>query len=75
MVARHHGHRQDRLVLVLRQVRERPEPGVEVGLARDHDRVPQLGRGAGDALARPHPRPVGRVVEAGAVRGAQLEHA
>ena len=73
LLARQDRHRQDRLVLVLGQVREELEARVEVGARGDRDRRP-LGRGgAGDPLAGPHPRPPRHLLDAGAVRRAQHE--
>ena len=66
-------HRQDRLVLVLRQVGEVLEARIEVRLGGDHHRRPLLGRGARDPLARPHPRALSHLLDAGPVGGAQHE--
>ena len=66
-------HGEDRLVLVLGQVREVLEARVEVRLRRDHHRRPRLGRRAGDPLARPHPRPLRHLLDARPVRRAQDE--
>ncbi len=67
------GNGEDRLVLVLAQVRKPLEPRVEVRLGRDHHRFALGCRHAGDALAGPHARDVRRVVDDRAVRRAQHE--
>ena len=72
-VPRHDGHGQDRLVLVLRQVRELLEACVEVRLRGDHHRS-ALGRGnPRDPLARAHPRRASQLLDARAERRAQHE--
>ena len=50
------GDGEDRLVLVLGQVLERPEARVEMRLLGDHHRLAAGGGRAGDPLAGPHPR-------------------
>ena len=73
LLAREDRHGEDRLVLVLRQVRERLEARVEVRLLREHDGRP-LGRGdAGDPFPGPHPRPSRHLVDPRAVRRPQDE--
>ena len=66
-------HGEDRLVLVLGQVRERLEPLVEVRLGRDHDRRALGGGGARDSLAGPHPRRARHLLDARPVRRPQQE--
>ena len=73
LAAREDRHGEDRLVLVLGQVREVLEPRVEVRPGGDHHRRPVLGRRARDALARPHPGPLGHLLDPRPVRGAQDE--
>ena len=64
---------EDRLVLVLGQVRERLEPRIEMRPRRDHDRRP-LGRGGTrDPVSSAHPRRARRVLDPGPVRRAQDE--
>ena len=67
------GHREDRLVLVLGEVRERLEALVQVCLRWDHHGRPRLGRRPGDALPRAHPRAAGHLLDPRAVRRAQHE--
>ena len=66
-------HREDRLVLVLRQVRERLEPLVEVRLGRDHHRLASSCGRTRDPLARAHPRPAGHLLDPRPVRRPQYE--
>ena len=73
LVAREDRHGEDRLVLVLRQVGERLEARVEVGLRRDHHRRPIGRRRAGDPLARPHARAPRHLLDARPVRRSQDE--
>ena len=70
-VARQDRHREDRLVLVLRQVREVLEARVEVRLRLEHHRRPRRGGRAGDAFAGSHARPARHLVDRRAVRRAQ----
>ena len=62
-VARQDRHGEDRLVLVLGQVREVLEARVEVRLRREHHRRARRRRRAGDSLARPHPRAARHLVD------------
>ena len=64
-------HGEDGLVLVLGQVRERLEALVQVRLGGDHDRRALRGGGAGDPVARLHPRRARHLLDAGAVRRPQ----
>ena len=73
LLAREDRDGEDRLVLVLGQVRERAEARVEVRLRGQHHRRALLGRDAGDPLARPQLRDAGHLVHAGAVRRAEDE--
>ena len=66
-------HGQDRLVLVLLQVRELLEARVEMRRGRDHHGGALGGGAAGDALADAHARAVGHLVDARPVRRAQHE--
>jgi hypothetical protein len=66
-------HGQNRLVLVLAQVRELLEARVEVCTGGNRDRRPLGGRGPGDPLARAHPRTARHLLDAGAVRRPQHE--
>jgi len=67
------GNGEDRLVLVLRQVRERLEALVQVRLRLDHHRLARRRRGARDPLARPHPRATGHLLDPRAEGRAQHE--
>ena len=69
----HDRNREDRLVLVLREVRELLETRVEVRLGRDHHRRPLGGCDARDALARTHPRSPRQLLDPRAVRRPQDE--
>ena len=73
LLPREDRHGEDRLVLVLGQVREELEARVEVGLRRDHDRRPLRGRDSGDALAGPHARRPRHLLDPAPVRRAQHE--
>jgi hypothetical protein len=73
VAAGHDRYRQDRLVLVLGQVRERLEAWIEVRLRRQHDRLAFDRRSAGDPLAGAHPGPAGHLLDARPVRGPQHE--
>ena len=66
-------HGENRLVLLLGQVREELEARVEVRLRRDHHRRALGGGGAGDPLARAHARPARHLLDARPVGGAQHE--
>ncbi len=73
LVARDDRHREDRLELRLRQVRELLPARVEMRLGRDRD-GPSLGGGrAGDPLADAEPRPARHLVERRAARRAEDE--
>ena len=71
--ARHDRDGEDRLVLVLGQVRELLEARVEVRLLGDHDRRALRGRDSRDPLARPHPRRARQLLDPRAVGRAQDE--
>jgi hypothetical protein len=71
LVSREDRHGEDRLVLVLGQVREGLETLVEVRLGGDHDRGALVGRRPGDALARLHARRPRHLLDARAVRRPQ----
>ena len=71
--ARHDRHGEDRLVLVLGQVRELLEARIEVRLLGDHHRRALGSRDARDPLARPHARRAGQLLDPRAVRRAQHE--
>ena len=64
---------EDRLVLVLGQVRELLEARIEVRLLGDHHRRALGGGDARDPLAGPHARRAGQLLDARAVRRAQDE--
>ena len=64
---------EDRLVLVLLQVRELLEARVEVRRGRDHHGRPLGRRAAGDALTGPHARPSRHLVDARPMRGPEDE--
>ena len=72
-LAREDRHGENRLVLVLGQIRERLEPRIEMGLRRDHHGLPLRRGDAGDPLARPHPRPPCHLLDARPVRRAEHE--
>jgi hypothetical protein len=72
-LAREDRDREDRLVLLFPQVRERLEARVEVRRARDRDRRALGGGRPGDPLARPHLRDARHVLDARAERRAQHE--
>ena len=73
LVPREDRHREDRLVLVLGEVREELETRVEMSLGRDHDRG-ALRRGhAGDAFSGTHPRRARHLFDAASVRRAEDE--
>jgi hypothetical protein len=59
-------HGENRLVLLLMEVREGLEARVEVRRPRDHDRRPLCRRGPRDALARTHLRRAGQLLDVGA---------
>ena len=61
-------HRKDRLVLVLRQIREELEARIEVRLCRDHDRRSFGRRGTGDPFAGTHPRALSHLLHARSMR-------
>ncbi len=65
------GNGEDRLVLLLAQVRETLEARVEMSRLRDHHRRSLGGRGAGDPLARAHLRDARELLHPRAVGGAQ----
>ena len=65
--------REDRLVLVLRQVGERLEARVEMGLLGQHDRSSFLGCNPRDPLAGTHARPPRHLVDPRSVRRPQDE--
>jgi hypothetical protein len=65
--------REDRLVLILGQVREGLEALVEMGLGRDHHRRTLGGGRAGDPLAGLHAGRPGHLLHARTVRGAEQE--
>ena len=67
LLAREDRHREDRLVLVLVEVRELLETRIEVRARRDHDRRPLRGGHARDPLARPHPGASRHLVDPAAV--------
>jgi hypothetical protein len=72
-LAREDRHGQNRLVLLLREVREELEARIEVSLRRDHHGR-TLGRsGAGDPLSGAHPRAPRHLRDARTVRRAQDE--
>ena len=73
LLAHEDRHGEDRLVLLLVQVREDLEARVEVRLRREHDRLALRGGRAGDALAGPHARPARLLFDGGAVRRAEDE--
>ena len=73
LVPREDGDGEDRLVLVLREVRELLEPRIEVRALRDHHRCALGGRDAGDPFSRAHARRAGHLLDAAAVRGPQDE--
>ena len=66
-------HREDRLVLVLRQVRELLEARIEMRLRRTHDRCELRGGRTGDAFARAHARTLRHLLDTRTVRGAEDE--
>src|SRR6266511_3309518 len=70
-LAREDRHGEDRLVLVLGQVRERLEARVEVRRRRDHHRGELGRRDAGDALPRPHARRARQLLDVRPVRRPQ----
>jgi hypothetical protein len=72
-LARENRHGENRLVLVLAQVRERLEPRIEVRLRRDHDGSALRRRHAGDPFSRPHPRASRHLFDARAVSRAKHE--
>ena len=72
-VAGEDGHGEDRLVLVLAQVRERLEAGVEVRARGEHDRPALGGCDPGDPDAPTHPRRARRVLDPRAMGRAQHE--
>ena len=70
-LARDDRHGEDRLVLILGEIREELEAGIEICLRRNHDR-PSLGRGrSGDSLAWAHPRSPSHLLDASPMRCAQ----
>ena len=71
--ARHDRHGEDRLVLVLGQVREALEARVEVRLLGDHHRRALRRGDAGDPLARTHARRARELLDARAVGRAEDE--
>ena len=66
-------HREDRLVVVLRQVCELLEARIEVRLRRNHHRRPVGGSCAGDPLTRPEPWALRHLLDARSMRGPQDE--
>jgi hypothetical protein len=70
---RENRHRQDRLVLVLRQVREVLEARIQVRLLRQHHRGAGGRRRSRDPLTWTHARPAGQLVHVRPVRRAQHE--
>ena len=70
---RQDGHGQDRLVLLLPQVRKGLEARVEVRVPRDHDRRSLRGRCARDALADPHLRNPRQLLDPRPARGPEHE--
>ena len=66
-------HGENRLVLILREVGEELEAGVEVRLRRDHHRCLLRCRRPGDALAAAHPRTPGHLLDTRPVRRPQHE--
>ena len=66
-------NREDRLVLLLVEVREALEARVEMSCSRDHDRRALGRRRSRDALARTHLRPPCRLLDPGADGGPQHE--
>jgi hypothetical protein len=64
---------EDRLILLLAEVRKALEAGVKMRVARDHDRLP-FGRGrARDSFARAHLRNACQLVDPRSARGAEDE--
>ena len=72
-LAREDRHRENRLVLVFTEVRERLEPRVEMRLRRDHHRSSLGGGYSGDPLAATHARCDRLVRDPSAVRRAEHE--
>jgi hypothetical protein len=66
-------HREDRFVVLLRQVRELLEAWIEMRLRWDHDRCPVGCRGSGDPLTRPHAGPLCHLLDARTMRGTEDE--
>ncbi len=64
---------EDRLVVLLAKVREPLEPGVEMGLRRDHHGLARGGRIARDPLADPHAGDVGVILDRRPVSRAEDE--
>jgi hypothetical protein len=66
-------HREDRLVLILRQVGEELEARVEMRLRRQHNRAELRSGRAGDAFPWAHARALRHLLDLRPVRGAQHE--
>jgi len=73
LVARKDRHRENRLVVVLRQVRELLEARIEMRLRRNHHGRPVGCGGSRDSFARPQPRAFRHLLDARSMRGPEDE--